>query len=194
MTRAVRAASLARMKHLIVVLFIAAGPAFSETCPAVDDRTDEIDALYAQILKSESEAEAREFSNALWGYWTAAPDEAAQGLLDMGMSQRARYDLVGAVRTLNTLVEYCPDYAEGWNQRAFARYLGGQFELALPDLDRALALRPRHLGALTGKALTLVALDRKPEAILVLREALEINPWLGERHMLPALEEGELEL
>ena len=154
----------------------------------------ELDALYAELLIAENEMEAREFNNALWGYWTQAPSDAAQELLDTGMSQRATYDLLGAIGTLTRLTEYCPEYAEGWNQRAFAYYLGGQFDLALPDLDRALALRPRHLGALTGKALTLIALERKPEAILVLREALSLNPWLGERHLLPTLEAGEQEI
>lgn len=183
------------MTRLILTLaLLAAAPLSAGTCPPVPDHSAELDALYRDIQTAETEAEARDYSNALWGYWTDAPDEAAQGLLDMGMSQRARFDLLGAIKSLGTLVAYCPDYAEGWNQRAFARYLGGQYEQALPDLDRALELRPRHLGALTGKALTLIALERKAEAILVLRRALEINPWLSERHMLPALEAEERDI
>ncbi|WP_425038031.1 tetratricopeptide repeat protein [Primorskyibacter sp. S187A] len=183
------------MKHVLPFAFaLLATPAISSTCPPVTSHSEEIDALYAQMLIAETETEAREYSNALWGYWTDAPDDTAQELLDQGMSQRAQYDLLGSLQTLDRLIDYCPDYAEGWNQRAFTRYLGGQFELALPDIDRALDIRPRHLGALTGKALTLVALDRKAEAILVLRQALALNPWLGERHMLPALEADEEEI
>ena len=41
-----------------------------------------------------------------------------------------------------------------------------------------------HLGALTGKARTLIELDRSDEAQDVLRTALAINPWLGERALL----------
>lgn len=175
-------------------LVLAAGPALADTCPPVPDHAAELDALYAELEAAESETEAREFNNALWGYWTDAPGEAAQGLLDMGMSQRARYDLLGSIASLTTLIDFCPAYAEGWNQRAFSYYVGGQFEQALGDLDRALELRPRHLGALTGKALTLIALERKAEAVLVLREALALNPWLGERHLLPTLEADEQEI
>ena len=47
---------------------------------------------------------------------------------------------------------------------------------------------------MTGQALTLAALDRKAEAALVLREALEMNPWLGERALLSVLEAEEEEL
>ncbi|MCH2163949.1 MAG: hypothetical protein MK098_04765 [Marinovum sp.] len=183
------------MKRLVwFALCFGATGAWAETCPPVDIDLGEVNALYDRMLVAENESEALDFSNALWGYWVQAPDEAAQGLLDMGMAQRASYDLVGAINTLNTLIEYCPAYAEGWNQRAFAKYLRGQFDQAIPDLDTALALRPRHLGALTGKALTLIALDRKAEAVLVLREALALNPWLGERHLLPTLEADEQEL
>ncbi|WP_375281598.1 tetratricopeptide repeat protein [Pseudooctadecabacter sp.] len=40
------------------------------------------------------------------------------------------------------------------------------------------------MGALTGKALTLIELDRNEEAQEVLRAALRINPWLAERALL----------
>ena len=182
------------MKHVIcAIALLSASPVWAD-CPENPDFASELDALYGALLLAENDAEAQGFSNALWGYWTQAPDDTAQEMLDRGMSQRASYDLLGAQQTLTTLTEYCPGFAEGWNQRAFARYLSGQYEDAIPDLDRALEIRPRHLGALTGKALTLLALERKAEAVLVLRQALELNPWLSERHLLPTLEQGEQEL
>ena len=82
----------------------------------------------------------------------------------------------------------------GVNQRAFIYFLREDFAAALPDLDRTLVLSPRHIGALTGRALTLSALGRNAEATLSLRQALELNPWLSERHLLPVLEEKEKEL
>ena len=94
---------------------------------------------------------------------------------------------VGAIDVLDRLVAYCPDYAEGWNQRAFVHFLRQDFEAALTDLDAAIALNPRHVGALSGKALTLIGLGRKAEAELALRAALALNPWLSERHLLEGL-------
>jgi Flp pilus assembly protein TadD len=73
-------------------------------------------------------------------------------------------------------------------------FLRQDFSAALPDLDRALALSPRHIGALSGRALTLTGLGRKAEAALSLRAALALNPWLTERSLLPALEADEEEL
>ena len=61
-----------------------------------------------------------------------------------------------------------------------------------PDLDKALSLNPTHIGAYSGLALTLFGLDRFSEGAKVLREALELNPWLSERHLLQELPGEEL--
>ncbi len=94
------------------------------------------------------------------------------------------YDFDGAETILTALTKYCPDYAEGWNQRAFARFLRQDYNGALTDLDEALRLSPDHIAARSGKALTLMGLGRMDEAQGVLRDALALNPWLPERRFL----------
>ena len=167
----------------ITVLLLAASGAAAD-CPPVPEIGAAADAAYARMRSAPDPGMAAAASATLWALWVRAPDEHAQALLDEGMGRRAVADLAGAVRALDALVAYCPDYAEGWNQRAFARFLAGDYEAALPDLDRALALRPRHLGALTGRALTLVALGRIREGQDDVRRGLELNPWLAERRLL----------
>lgn len=170
------------MRALVATLFLAS-PAVAE-CPPPPDIQSAEDALYARIQAAPNEAAAQAVSNELWQLWTKAPDATAQELLDAGMLRRQAYDLEGSVHLLDELVAYCPDYAEGYNQRAFSNFLRGQYEEALGDLDLALERSPRHTGALSGKALTLMALDRGPMAQRVLREALALNPWLRERAYL----------
>ncbi|MGR3539974.1 MAG: tetratricopeptide repeat protein [Hasllibacter sp.] len=167
--------------------FVLALPAAAQECPPVPDTLAAEAAIISQVQAAPSQAIAQRLSGQLWGLWTQAPDGAAQELLDRGMFLIRAGDLAGAVERLDRLVDYCPDYAEGWNQRAFARFLQQDFAAALPDLDRALALRPRHTGALTGRAMTLIALGRTAEAQDDLRAALRLNPWLSERALL----EGE---
>jgi tetratricopeptide (TPR) repeat protein len=58
------------------------------------------------------------------------------------------------------------------------------FEAALVDLDRALAILPTHIAALSGKGLTLIGLERYDEAQEVLRAAVAMNPWMQERELL----------
>lgn len=100
------------------------------------------------------------------------------------MARRESWDLVGALQELDQLVAYCPDYAEGYNQRAFVNFLRQDFGAALIDLDKALDLSPNHIAAMSGRALTLLGLKRLDEARTALTEALALNPWLSERVLL----------
>ena len=163
---------------------LAAGPAFAETCPAAPDHSVEQGNIYDQLRSLPSPLGARELGDSLWRLWTDAPDSKAQALLDEGMGQLAGFDLLGARDTLDQLVEYCPEYAEGYNQRAFANFLNANYDGALVDLDTALALNPGHTGAITGKALSLLRLGRDNEAQELLRAAVALNPWLAERSLI----------
>lgn len=171
------------MKRLICCLILTAGAAFGETCPEAPDHMANIDELIAEVQDATNQADARHIGGEMWKLWTDAPDAAAQLLLDKGMQRRESHDLAGAYNEFDQLVSYCPDYAEGYNQRAFVNYLRQNFEDALVDLDRAIALSPTHVAALSGKALTLMGLDRMDEARVTLAKALKLNPWLSERSL-----------
>ena len=162
------------------MLALAAGPAAAE-CPAAPDHGAKIDALLEGTRAAKTEYEARKIANDMWGYWTDAPDEVAQAMLDRGMGKRRSYDFLGALGDLTKLIAYCPDYAEGYNQRAFVHFLRKDFAAALPDLDRAIALSPNHVAALAGRVLTLVGLGQTEAARETLEQALALNPWLPER-------------
>lgn len=169
------------MRPLCLLLCLSlAGPVWAG-CPAAPDHGASIDGLLSDVRAAQSEAEAREISGRMWEYWTDAPDEIAQEMLDQGMSRRGSYDFLGALNDLDRLVAYCPDYAEGYNQRAFVNYLRQDFAPALRDLDRAIELSPNHIAALSGRALTLLGLERTEEARAALAHALDLNPWLPER-------------
>jgi tetratricopeptide (TPR) repeat protein len=157
-----------------------AGPAFAE-CPAAPEIDAPLRVLINEARTAPDERAARAVTGDMWALWTRAPDARAQALLDEGRARMRQSDLVGAGAVLSELISYCPDYAEGYNQRAFAHFLLGDFALALPDLDAALERSPLHVAAMSGRFLTLRALGREDEAQEVLRTALELNPWLPER-------------
>ncbi|MEX0284393.1 MAG: tetratricopeptide repeat protein [Paracoccaceae bacterium] len=164
-----------------------AAPVFAADCPPAPDHSAALDDLYLSVQAASSQNEARAISNQMWEFWADAPDEAAQELLDSGMQKRASYDFLGALEDFDRLIAYCPDYAEGYNQRAFVNYLRQDYASALPDLDEALKRSPRHVAAMSGRALTLLGLGRPNDARVQLEAALEINPWLTERSLLPGL-------
>jgi tetratricopeptide (TPR) repeat protein len=173
------------MKHVLLMIGLAFGPttgvAQAVTCPDAPDHSAGIEALITQIQGVDSAADAKLVSDQMWALWTDAPNEQAQAMLDRGMTRRRSFDYLGALEDLNALVAFCPQYAEGYNQRAFVNYLRQDFAAALVDLDRALALSPKHIAAMSGRALTLVGLGRTDEARVALADALALNPWLPER-------------
>jgi len=171
------------MKHAFALLLLAS-PALADTCPAVMDQSVLQADLLAQVQSANSEMEARPLSNQMWEIWIKAPDAAAQDLLDAGTERLRFSDFEGAIKSFDALVAYCPDYAEGYNQRAYANFLQKKFSPALDDLDLAIARNPSHVAAIAGKALTLMGLGRDVEAQDVLRQAVALNPWLSERHLL----------
>ncbi len=158
-----------------------AGAASADTCPAAPDHSEVLQSLISQVRVAPNEFQAAQISNEMWSYWADAPNEQAQAILDRGMRRRSSYDFIGALADFDALVDYCPHYAEGYNQRAFVNYLRHDFPAALVDLDRALEISPQHIAAMSGKALSLYALGRLDEASAVLQQALSLNPWLPER-------------
>ena len=175
--------------RLCAALLTAAGPALAETCPPwqVDETTRQ--ALHEALRAAPDAAAARRLNNGLWEIWTQAPDAEAQDLLDDGMARLRVGDFTAAEAAFTALIAHCPDYAEGYNQRAFAHFLREDYDPALVDLDAALARSPEHIGALSGKALTLMGMGRDAEALAALEAALALNPWLSERSLLQVLKD-----
>ncbi len=165
------------------ILTFAASMASAE-CPPSPDIAQAQSDLLAQSRQLTNERDGRAISGKLWALWATAPDEPSQALLDRGMRARESFNFVDAFDAFNKLVDYCPDYAEGYNQRAFVSFLREDYAKALVDLDLALERHPEHVAAMSGKALTLMGLGRQEEAQVVLREALKLNPWIPERGLL----------
>ncbi|MBV2360049.1 hypothetical protein KUH32_09705 [Thalassococcus sp. CAU 1522] len=172
------------MKHVALALMLGASPVLADGCPEAPDHSEALAALFDELALARTDMEARVISNRFWEFWADAPDEPSQAMLDEGMRARAAFDFLRAIERFDKLVAYCPFYAEGYNQRAFVNFLREDYEAALPDLDRTLEINPEHVGALSGKALTLLALGREEEGQAALRAALALNPWLSERFLL----------
>jgi tetratricopeptide (TPR) repeat protein len=156
----------------------------AQTCPPLPERTSERVELMEAVRTAPDYMTSRGAANNLWQFWSTAPDEKAQALLDRGMSKRGSYDFDGARSAFDELIAYCPNYPEGYNQRAFISFLREDFAAALMDLERTVELAPDHIAALAGMALTLQRMGRVEASQKVLREALALNPWLPERNLL----------
>ncbi len=175
------------MRQFLISLSVAtgvlAGAAMAD-CPDPEDTRSELLNLFAKAQAAKNFSDGRRVSTEMWKVWLRAPDESAQAILDAGMKRRDVADFAGSIKEYDRLVDYCPTYAEGYNQRAYIHFLTGAYEKALADLDIALRLQPYHVAAQSGRALTLMNLGRLEEARAQLLIAVDNNPWLSEKALL----------
>ena len=147
-------ANMAGMLFRTLTLCLLLPGAALAACPAPPDRTDLRASILDNLSRAESFAAGRAAIDAAWRFWRTAPDPTAQELLDAGLQAQRYGDYLRVEETLARLTEYCPGFAEGWNQLAFTYFLQDRFAPALAALDRAIALEPAHFGALSCKGLT----------------------------------------
>lgn len=142
--------------------------------------------LFQNLANAPTEAEGRSAEDAVWQYWfNQAPDFSTRSALDAGIERRESYDFEAAENHLDKVIRQAPDYAEGYNQRAFVRFLRENFAEAITDLEKALELEPNHFGALSGLYHVLRSQNRHRAAMGALQQAVTIHPWLQERDALP---------
>jgi len=169
---------------IALALSLITTPIMAQTCPALPDRSAERAELMTAVRDAPNYTANREAVDRLWKHWRKAPDEKAQALLDLGIRRRDEFSFKAAEAALNELVAYCPEYSEGWNQRAFVYFLTKDYGRALQDLEKALEITPDHIAAMAGMVLTLTKLGRNRVAQKILREALALNPYLPEKSLL----------
>ena len=167
------------------LIFVLLTPSLAFSCPDVQPDQFEQNRLYSELRAASNEMNGRAIAGQLWEIWITAPDEKSQELMDAGRVRIRVADYERAEEIFDELIDYCANYAEGWNQRAFVRYLQQDYGNALEDITAALEREPRHFGALAGRATTLISMGRVEIGHVALRKALTINPWLSERHLLP---------
>jgi tetratricopeptide (TPR) repeat protein len=86
-------------------------------------------------------------------------------------------------------LEAAPKFPEAWNKRATVLFLMFEHERSLADIEKVLALEPRHFGALAGRGMIHAHAGRWKEALDAYQQALAVNPFLKERQtIIPELE------
>ena len=147
--------------------------------PAFADQNDpQLDELFVKLHEAQDVGTAKEIERRIWNLWLAHPDEAIKGLMDAGQVQMRLRDYRTALKTFEMMVDLAPDFAEGWNKRATIHWLLGNYRDSLADIDKTLALEPRHFGALSGRGLVYAALEEWELALESFESALEVYPQM----------------
>ncbi len=114
----------------------------------------------------------------LWILWGRSGDANVDALMERGAAQMQTRQLTEAVTTYSEVIRRKPAFAEGWNRRATAFFLSGEFKRSLADCDEVLKRNPYHFGALAGSGQNWFHLEQYDKAIAAWRRALEVNPNL----------------
>jgi len=127
--------------------------------------------------------------SAMWSVWSHSGHAEIDRLFAVGVEQMGRRELPAAVETFSRIIERRPDFAEGWNKRATAYFLLGDYRRSLADCDEVMARNPYHWGALSGYGMIYMQLDQPARAIEYLERALTVNPNLEQvAHTIEALQ------
>ena len=148
-----------------------------------------LDTLFAKLKQAPDEAHAGRIAGQIWQHWFLHPNGAVQHLMHRAQAARRAGLLKEAMAELDKIVEFAPDYVEGWNQRATVLFMLGRDTESVRDIQQVLRIEPRHFGALAGLGLIHMRAENWKSAIASFERALEVHPFLGERALIPALKE-----
>ena len=127
-------------------------------------------------LRDEHPAVRAYAEQALWLVWSRSGDPALDAMMERGMAAMHAGRHSEAIAIFSEVIQKKPAFAEGWNKRATARYLAGDYQASLADCDQVLKRNPGHFGALSGAGLNHLKLDQPRQALEWFRRALEVNP------------------
>ena len=127
-------------------------------------------------LKDDDEVVRELAEHSLWAIWNRSGDPKIDALLQEGIHLIQSNRLDEAITKLDEVVKGAPGFPEGYNRRATAYYLAGQYEKSIADCEEAIRRNPMHFGALSGLGYNYFKLGKSERAIRYFEQALDINP------------------
>ncbi len=115
---------------------------------------------------------------ALWAVWSRSGDARVDDLFSKGVAEIGEQRFPEAIATFTRIIELKPGFAEGWNKRATAYFLTGEYRRSLKDCDEVIKRNPQHFGVLSGYGQIYLQLDQPEKALEYFHRALAVNPNL----------------
>lgn len=198
-----RRSTLSVFASLAVAVLLAGGPIRAAELPAPQDKPDSLAApdkpdaqapqakkdepppktpaeeradLYARLAASKDADETSGIITRLLHLYSESGSDTADLLLRRARQAIGVENYDDALKILDATIAFLPDWAEGWNARATARYLDDDYNGSMADIAQTLKREPRHIGALMGMGAILEAREKREDALKVYERVLEIAP------------------
>ncbi len=168
----------------LLLICLVMKPSFADVKMKIEDLLDDLQVTSSSLEASRIRAE-------IWQYWLKDhSDEKNNDLIASGLSHFYRGNYLKADQIFTKIILSDPNYVEGWNKRATIRYLLGDFQKSLEDINQVLTRQPRHFGAISGTALIHMQNLRYKKALDSYRLLERIDPNNDDsKRMIPMLEE-----
>lgn len=160
-----------RIYNCIVTAFLA----IVLNCLPVQAENAALNRMFALLQEAEPE-EARKIADEIELEWSKSGSPAMDLLLKRGNDALAVGDSQAAIEHLTALTDHAPDFAQGWHMRAVAFAQAGMYGPAVSDLERALALEPRHFNAIISLAVVLEEVNKPKLAYEAYKQVQAIHP------------------
>lgn len=143
-----------------------------------EEELSRLDGLFSDLAEADDPSAAKKVAREIQRIWMDSGSPTVDILMSRAGKAIQVEDLSLALDLLDVVVVLKPSYAEGWNRRATVFYMREDFGKSLVDIERTLALEPRHWGALSGLGIIQRRLGFEENALDTFRRALDINPGL----------------
>ncbi|MEO1265754.1 MAG: tetratricopeptide repeat protein [Pseudomonadota bacterium] len=144
-------------------------------------RQQRLDKLFAELKSAPNAKAGRLVVAKIWEMWMTSGNVNIDALLRQAQIALQEGGVQEAYLALNRVIEIAPDFSEGWNRRATLHYMTGRYAESVGDIQKTLALEPRHFGALAGLGMIYMAEKRWSAALKAFETAADVNPWLQNR-------------
>lgn len=138
--------------------------------------TDDLDEMFHLLKRTRDPKLSARISAKIWELWQTSDSRSVDLLMTWARAAMQRRQFAAALDLLDQVVVIRPDYAEGWNQRATLHFVMKKYGKSVSDIERTLALEPRHYGALAGLAAIQQTLGQDKAALAAWYKALEVYP------------------
>jgi len=132
--------------------------------------------LLHERLRDEEPVLRQVAEQGLWALWSRSGDPETDRLLASGAETMGRGAYAEAIDVFSAVIQRSPDFAEGWNRRATAYFLAGEYRKSIADCEEVFKRNPKHFGALSGNGQNWLALGELDKSRDYLQRALEVNP------------------
>lgn len=137
---------------------------------------EELNKLFDVLRSSDDNTIIQESIEKVWQIWMISGESDIDFLMERGCKAMSDSNFNTAIDDFSTIIAKSPSYAEGWNKRATAFYLRGDYKKSIDDIKETLKHEPRHFGALSGWATICLIIGDEFGALHAFKRLEQIYP------------------